>query len=230
MNKAPEEKFHEAPNPKKYAKTYNRIKKTADFLFGLNIVGAENLPEDGSYILAPSHRHIIDPFYAGIIPERAVYFMAKKELWRPYWFGAGRWMEGLGAFPVDRENPGSEPIRISRSIISNGQILGVFGEGTSKNRGEELGELKGGIGSLAVWAAKEGITCPVIPVGIDSEHLRLRNGLYMVVGKPLTLELNSRRPNKEVRDEFTKKIGFEVQQAFTQAQKNRHENLSQVTS
>src|SRR3990167_6578120 len=124
--------FHEAPDSVVYARSHRFVYRVVRIIGRLNIVGAELLPSEGSYIYMPSHRSQLDPLIAGVIPKRAVYFMAKKEIWEEDKFrrlGIDKYVAKRGAFPVDRDNKADRKALVrSMQIIRDGHVLGLFAE------------------------------------------------------------------------------------------------------
>src|SRR5699024_11283990 len=63
-----------------------------------------------------------------LLPTK-IHYMAKKELFETKLLN---WlMNGLNAFPVDRENPCPSSIKHPRKLIKDGEIVGIFPSGTS---------------------------------------------------------------------------------------------------
>lgn len=52
------------------------------FLFGLEVKGLENIPKDGSAVIAANHVSWMDPVAVGVAVNRPICFMAKNELFR----------------------------------------------------------------------------------------------------------------------------------------------------
>lgn len=203
--------FHEAPDPEAYAGTHRRVSRVVRTLWHLDIINPEYLPVDGSYIYMPTHRSLLDPFIAGIIPQRAIYFMAKKELWEQFQYRPlRRYFERRGGFPVDRHGYPRQALEAGRQVIADDHALCMFAEGTSRNRGlVDPEDLKGGVAALAIWAASEGIDCPVVPVGLDSQWLVPGKAVTAVVGEPQYPELGGRK--KDVRGKFSVVLASELQ-------------------
>ena len=106
------------------------------------VYGADRLPRDGGYVLASNHLAWSDPFVVGmLVAPRVLYYMAKRELWSvPV---VGTLIPHTGAFPVDRGQPDRDALRAARAVLDNGQVLGVFVEGTRQKTGE-IGNARAG--------------------------------------------------------------------------------------
>ena len=70
---------------------------------GVRIVGAENIPADGPFVLAPVHRSNIDFALASLLTTRPMRYMGKDSIWK--YKALGRFVSMLGAFPVHRGTP-----------------------------------------------------------------------------------------------------------------------------
>src|SRR5690606_27525178 len=126
----------------------------------LEAKGLENIPESGPVILCANHISNFDPPVVGIPVNRKVHYMAKQELFNIPGFG---WLiHKLGAFPVKRGGVSKESIRLSIQLLKDGNVLGIFPEGTRKNAG---GMGKKGAAMLAIKAQ-----ATVIPVGIVGSY------------------------------------------------------------
>ncbi|MBN1933303.1 MAG: 1-acyl-sn-glycerol-3-phosphate acyltransferase [Anaerolineae bacterium] len=129
------------------------------FVVDLTLTGTEHLPATGAAILACNHASLLDPILLDAFFPRYSYFMSKQELFRHplmAWF-----LRNAGAFPVNRSGGDTWAMRHAEHILQEGQVLGIFPEGTrSKQRGT-LGKGKTGAVRLAL---EQG--APIIPVAI----------------------------------------------------------------
>jgi 1-acyl-sn-glycerol-3-phosphate acyltransferase len=153
--------------------------------FRVRVRGRENVPRRGAYVVAPSHRSILDIPFTAFITRRRIRFLAKKELFTTR---IGRVLfRALGAIPVDREATDRAALRASIAALEAGEPVGVFPEGT-RNNGPVLGDLHDGASYLA---AKLGV--PIVPVGIGGSEEILATGkllprikkVAVVVGPPI---------------------------------------------
>ncbi len=95
-----------------------------------------------------------------LVAPRVLYYMAKRELWSvPV---VGTVIPHTGAFPIDRGQPDREALRAARAVLANGEVLGVFVEGTRQKTGE-IGNARAGASMLAMGAG-----VPVLPVCVRS--------------------------------------------------------------
>jgi 1-acyl-sn-glycerol-3-phosphate acyltransferase len=71
-------------------------------LFGLKIVGEENLITDGSVLVASNHQSFLDPPLIGNLYKTEMVFLARKTLF----IGFFKWLyPQWNAIPVDQERP-----------------------------------------------------------------------------------------------------------------------------
>ena len=147
------------------------------------VEGVENLPPDGPAIVAANHLTIYDPFPLQFALPRLLFFMGKAELFQnPVVDWAFR---QLGGFPVYRGERDEWAVRHSRRILENGQVLGLFPEGT-RTRGKGLRTAKTGVARLAQAAS-----CPILPVAIHGpqymfRHFPRRTQVYITMGAAIT--------------------------------------------
>lgn len=127
-------------------------------VFRLRVVGLENIPVSGGAIIASNHISNFDPPLLGVAANRPLHFMAKKELFANPVFA---WViTKLNAFPVQRGTADRVAIRKALSVLEQGQVLGIFPEGTRSKTGA-LGSPEPGV---ALIAAKSG--APIVPAAI----------------------------------------------------------------
>ncbi|MBU4140769.1 MAG: 1-acyl-sn-glycerol-3-phosphate acyltransferase [Candidatus Omnitrophica bacterium] len=153
-------------------------------LFRLQVLGLENIPLKGGFILASNHASYLDPPALAAVCPRKLCFLAKEELF----IGVlGRLIANLNAFPI-KGQPG-ELVSLRRAIkeLQAGRALAIFPEGR-RTAGGRLGKPMPGVGLLA---AKTGVC--IVPafiegsnraLPIDSKFIRLKK-IKVYFGKPL---------------------------------------------
>jgi 1-acyl-sn-glycerol-3-phosphate acyltransferase len=128
----------------------------------IEITGSDNIPKKGSLIVAPNHVSYLDPVIVGISMKRKVHFIAKKEVFSTVL--GNLFFRQLNAFPVDRDKIDMAALKNALNLLQQGEILGIFPEGTRSMNGE-LKEFKLGIIKIAMKAG-----APILPVGIIGVH------------------------------------------------------------
>ncbi len=143
------------------------------------VKGIENIPGSGGVVLVANHVSYWDPVVVICAFKRRVYFMAKAELFKiPV---VGYVVAISGAFPVRRDRADRNAIRTALKLLEEGQVVGVFPEGTRSHSGEML---KPHLGA-AMLALKSG--APVLPVAVSGTRgfwgkIRVRVGKPIPVG------------------------------------------------
>ena len=154
-------------------------------VFRVRVVGRDRVPRSGAYIVAPSHRSILDVPFAAYVTRRRIRFVAKQELFSSR-IGSALFL-ALGAIPVERGTTDRASLRACDAVLAAGDPLAIFPEGT-RRRGPELGALFHGAAYLAL---KRGV--PIVPVGVGGSEEILPSGKVMlrphrvvvVVGEPI---------------------------------------------
>lgn len=151
-------------------------------IYRVKIFGSENIPEHG-FILAANHTSMRDVLVlSASMNKRRLRYMAKKELFKVFGFGA--LIRGLGAFPVDRGGADVTSIKNTLSLLNEGEVVMLFPQGTrQKNKNPRTTPVKNGIGMIA---GRSG--APVLPVYIKSKnnHVIPFHKTYVIIGKSAT--------------------------------------------
>ena len=145
------------------------IRPIANLLFGVRVVGIENIPADKGFIMASNHTSMTDPVFMAINCKRQIYFMGKAELFK---FPILAWFfTKLGVFAVNRGKGDMKAINTAESLVKDGKILGIFPEGTRYLTGAPR-KAKSGIAYIAMDSKSD-----ILPVSI------YRNGKLKLFGK-----------------------------------------------
>jgi len=180
----------------------------ATVIFRVKIIGTENIPEKGGFILASNHISYYDPPLVGCCIKREVYFFAKRELFRFKPFG---WiLLRVNARPVNRAGVDRAAIDTAVEILKSGNGLTVFPEGT-RSKSKDLLPVKPGIGMIARQAE-----ISIVPAYIHGANQLWncfigRTRLTVSYGKPIAAEwVKSHELTKEgylaIADEIMNRI------------------------
>ena len=188
-------------------------------LFRLQVEGKENFPP-GPFILSPVHRSFIDTPIAGMSTGRRLRFMGKESLWeiRPL----GALLSVLGGFPVERGTADRTALRAATDVLSLGEPLVMFPEGTRRSgdriRREDM------LDGPAFVAARAGV--PIVPLGLGGTVRALPVGsrvprprrVVAVVGDPIPPpgKVQGRVPRRAVR-ELTDRLHRELSDLYVEA-------------
>ena len=166
---------------KNYDKLYKNLAPLVRKLYRLEVIGEENIPEEGGIIVASNHTAATDVLVISAAAHgRQIRYMAKKELFKT---PVAPLIKALGAFPVDRKNSDVSSIKKSIAIIENGEAAGIFPQGTRQGgKDPRTTEVRSGVGLLA-YRTK----APVIPVAIESRGMKTRlfRKNRITFGKPI---------------------------------------------
>ncbi|KAF0825928.1 lysophospholipid acyltransferase family protein [Cytobacillus firmus] len=168
-------------------------------IYRFEVIGKENIPAEGGVLLCSNHIDNLDPPVVGINAPRPVYFMAKEELFNvPV---LGKIVPHLNAFPVKRGMSDREALRKGLGILKEGNVLGLFPEGTRSKTGQ-LGKGLAGAGFFALRSEAHVVPCAIIgPYKAFSK-------LKVVYGKPI--DMKELRERKASAEETTDKIMSEI--------------------
>jgi 1-acyl-sn-glycerol-3-phosphate acyltransferase len=151
--------------------------------------GRDNVPASGAAILASNHLSAADWIYMPLSLKRRVTFLAKAE----YFTGTGvkgflqrTFFAGSGQVPIDRTDASAaeDAIRTGIGILKQGNVLGIYPEGTRSPDGR-LYRGKTGIARMTLETG-----APVVPVAMVYSTRNLPFGRKMPrvlvrFGKPL---------------------------------------------
>ncbi|MFW6199100.1 MAG: lysophospholipid acyltransferase family protein [Gemmatimonadota bacterium] len=133
-----------------FARTVSRVE----------VEGAENVPAEGPFILAPNHQSVLDPIYIqSAIRRNDVFTMTKSTQFGSAFF---RWvLPRINALPARRYKVDPQVVRASLRHLDAGHGVCVYPEGERTWDGR-IGRLRRGTLRLIL---KAGV--PVVPCGIQ---------------------------------------------------------------
>lgn len=164
-----------------YRLTLIVVRFVASFVYRIRVIEPAVLPKGKGCIVAANHQCHLDPLFVAMACPAQVRFMAKKELFdRPI---QGKIFKWLGAFPVERGSGDRQALNRAAEIVKNGQVLGIFPEGTRSKTGKLL-RAKSGVTVIASQTGGD-----IIPVGIRICGRKLwRRCVEIRCGEPITNE------------------------------------------
>lgn len=164
--------------------------------FRVKARGLEHIPKDGPVIVCCNHISLWDPPVLGVWLPRKIRYMAKAELFKIPVFGG--FIRMLGAFPVKRGGVSKESIRLSLDLLKQGELIGVFPEGTRNRSG--LHAAKRGAVHLAF---KSGAV--VVPAAIIASY-RPFSKVFVIYGEPVDISAYVEENTTEAQEQATDKI------------------------
>jgi 1-acyl-sn-glycerol-3-phosphate acyltransferase len=137
--------------------------------FRMEATGHDNIPAKGGALLVSNHASNLDPPLVATNARRHMHFLAKEELFESRIFGG--LCRKLQAHPINRGGVDRRALRECLDILSAGEILVVFPEGTRTPDGT-LQEAKPGVAMIAAQAQ-----VPVVPVYIEGSFGAMPRGV-----------------------------------------------------
>lgn len=187
----------------------------AKILWRFEVEGRDRLPTVGPFVLCPVHRSYVDFMVAAMSVPRRMRFMAKDSLWRAPRFA--RFIEAMGAFPVDREHIDRIALRRAEDAVDGGEPVVMFPEGQRRD-GPVVEDLYQG---PAFVACRHRV--PLVPVGIGGSDRAMPIGartirpakVRVVIGEPIypDVPLTGRVPRRVVVD-TTEQLRKAVQELY----------------
>jgi len=150
--------------------------------FEIRVIGQENLPERGAFILLPKHQRWEDIPLLGLASPVPLYYVAKNELFLnrlSNWF-----MNSLGGIPIDRRRPmaSRSSIKTVVGLLKEGAGVVVFPEGTYYRNCVGSGH----VGLIRLIHSR--IEVPFVPVGIRYSGKGVRKRVEIRFGKTVSWE------------------------------------------
>ena len=179
-------------------------------MFKVEIKGKDNVPAEGKAIICANHYSNYDPFAAAIFLDRLPRYIGKKELFENKILAY--LLKEVRVFPLDRKAVmDMKAVKTGLKVLKDGEILGIFAEGTRVNEGEHV-DAKGGV---ALFAMKGNAN--VIPCAISGKY-KFRNKITVEYGAPLALdEFRGQKLTAEVMSEITDVIMGKVEEMKVKA-------------
>ncbi len=178
-------------------------------LFGLRVIGRENLVTSGPVLIACNHQSFLDPPLIGSLYQDEIYFLARKTLF----VGLGKWLyKQWKAIPVDQDRPDMASLKTIIKLLVEGDRVLVFPEG-ERSESDQIGQAQPGIG-LIVSKAR----VLVQPMRISGARDALPRGssrirfarITVVIGRPIDFSVDDFSKGKESYQLIADKIMEEI--------------------
>lgn len=191
--------------------------------FSLELHNCEYLPKTGPCLIATNHASHLD---TGAVISALSSALGTREAQKLHVIGAKdyffdtplkSWFFStfLNVFPVEREEASLSGIRMVKSILSTGERVLIFPEGTRSRTGQ-IREFKPGLGLIALE-----MNVPIVPAYICGTYDAMPAGKVFPRPRPIKvtfgppIEMDRYRANgPPVRDELYRRIAADVRQAI----------------
>ncbi len=172
----------------------------------ITVRGRENLPEKGPFIIAINHFSRLDPAFIIYGIRRPINFMMASDQAVEWFLWWAPWLYGY--IPTNRTRFAPSTIKMAKSALSKGEILGIFPEGTST--ANEIRPAKKGVVYLSAMTDSEIV--PVSILGLENAWSQLFRGIRprvrITIGKPFgPLHLP---PDKDQKEKAFTEIGNRI--------------------
>jgi len=150
-------------------------------LYRAEYVNRDNIPSKGSVILAGNHTNNRDALLMIAGPNRIVHTLAKKELFNSKF--KNFFFRSMGCIPVDRSIHDKNATNEAIDVLNNGNVIGIFPEGTTNKTNKELLPFKYGAVSFACKTNSY-----IVPFAITGKYKLFRKSIKITYGKPYKLK------------------------------------------
>ena len=159
-------------------------------LFRPTVIGKENIPKSGPYVLAGNHTKWLDSvMLVSVSGRNQVHFLAKEELWH----SAG-WIvvKAMGCIPVNRKKHDKDALLMAYEYLNNDSCIGVFPEGTINRTDDIIMPFKFGAVKMCSETGAD-----LVPFVITGKYRLFRKGITIEFLKPrkVTRELTFENEN-----------------------------------
>jgi len=187
------------------------------------------VPMEGPLILAVNHVNFLEtPIMVTHLLPRQATALAKVETWNS-------WLAPLfvmwEAIPIRRGEADLSAFRKAQEALANHKMVGIAPEGTRSKDGR-LGK---GLPGIVLLAQRTG--APILPIACwghenfwgNLTHLR-RTDFYIAVGKPFKLKLSSGTLSKDVREQVTQEVMYQISALLPENYRGVYADMSKMTS
>jgi len=187
-------------------------------IYRLQVMGMENLPVQGGFVVAANHTSNLDPWPLGIaLWPRPLHFMVKDEAWWP----PLRWLlAGVGTFPVRRGEGDVRALLTATGLCREGRVMAMFPEGTRRSKGLRKRHLPRPHSGAAWIALEAGV--PLIPAALAGTDRLTRLGpLRLLFGAAIPLDDLNQLDSRAAADEATRRLWAKIQQLEAELETRR---------
>lgn len=170
-------------------------------VFSLKIEGRKNIPLSGPVIFIANHMTNLDPFVVAVsLSERKLNSLAKEELFKSPLKAA--FFRKIGVIPIARGKYDRETIKKSLNLLSLGEALALFPEGTRQQLGKgRVGPFHEGAALMSIMSGAE-----VIPLAIIGTDEAWPKGSKFFRSAKIRVIIGEKVERCENRKEYTEKM------------------------
>jgi 1-acyl-sn-glycerol-3-phosphate acyltransferase len=191
-------------------------------VYRTRLVGVDNVPKTGGFILAGNHVSYLDPALLWAGAPREVHFFAKQELFETPIMRS--LLPRVYVLPISRGTADRVAIQRATDLLIYGEPVGIFPEGTRQSADKPADEPSAAHAGVAFIAMRAGV--PVVPVGIAGTERALPKGAKMPrfpqvtirYGEPVSADDFAEGGRKERMNAMTAEIMRRIGVARAQAE------------
>ena len=147
--------------------------------------GIHNIPRKGPVILAANHLSHVDPIFVIASARRTTHYLAKDGHFKNAAMGFA--MRATGQIETKRDKGGVGALSSAADVLSSGQALGIFPEGTRSKRTEEPFLLPGKTGIARLAASyPDTVVVPIALMGTRNMMMP-QDHKFPRIWRPITL-------------------------------------------
>ncbi len=204
--------------------SFGALKSLFRLYFDLEVEDAELLPRQGSYILAANHSSHLDTaavvsalsLILGVKEAQKIHVIGASDYFFDSRFKGWLFSTCLNVVPIEREEVSLAGLRRVRGILSKGEPILIFPEGT-RSRDGTMREFKPGVGLIALE-----LKTPIIPAFIEGTFASLpagktvprRRRVKVRFGPEISMDSYLEAANDVSRDEVYRRIARDVRTAI----------------
>ena len=176
------------------------VKGLVYLFFRPEVVGKENIPKDGPYVLAGNHTKWLDPvMLVGVSGPNQVHFLAKEEMWH----SLGGWIvvKAMSCIPVNRKIHDKDALISAYEHLNNGRCIGIFPEGTINKTDDIVMPFK--IGAVKMCSETG---APLVPFVITGKYKWFGKGIKIEYLKPRKITGDLTLENEKLMDCISEKL------------------------
>jgi 1-acyl-sn-glycerol-3-phosphate acyltransferase len=167
------------------------------------VIGLENFPRVGPFLIASNHASHLDPPFVGSQITKQMRFFARKTLWNNRLLAW--WLDRVETIPVERDSGDIGAIKRVLQALKEDRAVVLFPEGTRSPDGR-LQKPKAGVGLMA---CKTGV--PVVPCRVYGSFVAFGKGSSIPrFGSPVTIVFGPPIPASDYDDPSTGKARYET--------------------
>lgn len=172
-------------------------------IYRVKVNGIENFKDDKPIIISANHTHIFDPVILATLTKRQIFFLSKKEIFEKKL--SAKFFTKLGVIPIDRENTDLKAIKSCFRVIRNGDLLGIFPEGT-RVKTIDINNMKKGV---ALIALKNKVN--ILPIHIEASY-KIFSKITVDVYPMIETNNFDNMEDSEAIDKLTEELFYKIYQ------------------